>query len=104
MSTLAEAPAASPSALLSISLERAVPMFLDYLRSYRSCSPLSICSYAADLRHFQDFLAVRGPLLLPSEIARRIVVQFAVSLSRWSLVTVRRKLSCLLHIPGESGQ
>ncbi len=31
----------------------AVPMFLDYLRCYRSCSPLSIRTYAADLRCFQ---------------------------------------------------
>ena len=33
-----------------LSLEEAVPMFLEYLRTYRSCSPLSIASYRADLR------------------------------------------------------
>jgi site-specific recombinase XerD len=47
-----------------------VPMYLEYLRSYRSCSPLSIRSYAADLRYFQEFLAARGPLPPPSEITR----------------------------------
>ena len=41
-----------------LSLERAVPMFLDYLRSCRSCSPLSIRSYAADLQYLQ---APNGP-------------------------------------------
>ncbi len=96
MSTLTEARAAPvASAVSGLPLERAVPMFLDYLRSYRSCSPLSIRTYAADLRCFHTFLDTRGPLPMPSQITRATMVQFAVSLSRWSPVTVRRKLSCL---------
>jgi integrase/recombinase XerC len=96
MNTLAEAqPAPVAPAVPDLSLERAVPMFLEYLRGYRSCSPLSIRSYAADLRYFQEFLAARGPLPPPSRITRQTVVQFAVTLSHWSPVTVRRKLSCL---------
>ena len=96
MTLLTEAqPAPAGPTAPDLSLERAVPMFLEYLRGYRSCSPLSIRSYAADLRYFQDFLASRGPLPPPSEITRQTVVQFAVTLSHWSPVTVRRKLSCL---------
>jgi site-specific recombinase XerD len=96
MSPLTEARAAPIAPVVpGLSLERAVPMFLEYLRGYRSCSPLSIRSYAADLRYFQEFLAARGPIPPPSEITRQTVVQFAVTLSHWSPVTVRRKLSCL---------
>ncbi len=76
-------------------MQEAVPMFLEYLRGYRSCSPLSITSYTADLRYFTEFLSLRGPLPSPDQIDRQTLVQFAVSLSRWSPVTVRRKLSCL---------
>jgi site-specific recombinase XerD len=95
MTTLADVPVAAPPVLPPIPLEQAVPMFLEYLGGYRSCSPLSVKGYAADLRYFQEFLAARGPLPPPSEITRQTVVQFAVSLSHWSPVTVRRKLSCL---------
>jgi site-specific recombinase XerD len=96
MSTLTQARAAPVApASPGLSLERAVPMFLDYLGSYRSCSPLSIRTYTTDLRCFQAFLSARGPLPPPSQISRQIVVQFAVTLSGLSPVTVRRKLSCL---------
>ena len=96
MTPLTEARAAPVApAVPDLSLERAVPMFLEYLRGYRSCSPLSIRSYAADLRYFQEFLAARGPLPSLAEITRQTMVQFAVTLSHWSPVTVRRKLSCL---------
>ena len=88
-------PTPTVCAIPALRPEQAVPMFLGYLRGYRSCSPLSIRSYAADLRYFQDFLAARGPLPPPAEITRQTVVQFAVTLSHWSPVTVRRKLSCL---------
>ena len=36
MTTLAEVPASAPPATASIALEQAVPMFLEYLRSYRA--------------------------------------------------------------------
>jgi site-specific recombinase XerD len=99
MTTLAEtqaAPGAPQTTTGSgLTLEQAGSMWLDYLHSYRSCSPLSIQGYRTDLRHFREFLSARGPLPSPSEITRQIVVQYAVGLSRWSPVTVRKKLSCL---------
>ena len=83
-----------------LTLEQAGSMWLDYLRSYRSCSPLSVEGYRTDLRHFREFLSARGPLPLPSQITRQTVVQYAVGLSHWSPVTVRKKLSCLSSLFG----
>jgi site-specific recombinase XerD len=77
-------------------LEQAAAMFLEYMRSYRSCSPLSVQAYRRDLRKFQQFLVSRpGPLPAPAAITRQLVIQYAVSLSHWSPVTVRSKLACL---------
>jgi hypothetical protein len=38
------------SAESELDLEQAVPMFLEYMRSYRSCAPLSVQAYRANLR------------------------------------------------------
>jgi len=100
MTTLAahEAAASPPRASTEsdLALEQAAAMFLEYLRSYRSCSPLSIQAYRATLRNFQQFLCSRpGPLPAPAAITRQLVIQYAVSLSHWSPVTVRSKLACL---------
>ena len=45
-------------------------------------------------------LPQRGPLPPPADITRQTVVQFAVSLSGLSPVTVRKKLSCLSSLFG----
>ena len=99
MTTLAQAEtarAAPPSTGNELPLEQAVPMFLEYMRSYRSCAPLSVQAYRANLRNFQQFLCSRpGPLPTPAAITRQLVIQYAVSLSHWSPVTVRSKLACL---------
>ena len=99
MTTLAQAEparAAPPSTENELPLEQAVPMFLEYLGSYRSCSPLSIQAYRRDLRKFQQFLVSRpGPLPAPAAITRQLVIQYGMSLSHWSPVTVRSKLACL---------
>jgi len=99
MTTLAQAeaaPAAPPSTGNELPLEQAVPMFLEYMRSYRSCAPLSVQAYRANLRNFQQFLSSRpGPLPTSAAITRQLVIQYAVSLSHWSPVTVRSKLACL---------
>jgi len=48
------------------------------------------------LRNFQQFLCSRpGPLPTSAAITRQLVIQYAVSLSHWSPVTVRSKLACL---------
>ncbi len=89
-------PPSRTSAKSDPDLEQAAAMFLDYLGSYRSCAPLSVQAYAANLRNFQQFLASRpGPLPAPGAITRQVVIQYAVSLSHWSPVTVRSKLACL---------
>jgi site-specific recombinase XerD len=99
MTTLAQAEtarAAPPSIENELPLEQAVAMFLEYMRSYRSCAPLSVQAYAATLRNFQQFLSSRpGPLPAPAAITRQLVIQYAVSLSHWSPITVRSKLACL---------
>jgi len=99
MTTLAQAEAARaapPSTGNELPLEQAVPMFLEYMRSYRSCSPLSLQAYRANLHNFQQFLSSRpGPLPTSAAITRQLVIQYAVSLSHWSPVTVRSKLACL---------
>ena len=79
-----------------LDFEQAVAMFLEYMRSYRSCAPLSVQAYAANLRNFQQFLCSRpGPLPTSAAITRQLVIQYAVSLSHWSPITVRSKLACL---------
>ncbi len=99
MTTLTQAetaPAAPPSTGNELPLEQAVPMFLEYLRSYRSCAPASVQAYATTLRNFQQFLSSQpGPLPAPAAITRQLVIQYAVSLSHWSPITVRSKLACL---------
>lgn len=93
-----DAPAAAPprGPDLALTMEQAVPMFLEYLRSYRSCSPLSVRAHSADLHQFQQFLLSRpGPVPTPSEITRQLVIQYAVTRSHLPPVTVRRKLACL---------
>jgi len=99
MTTLAQAEAARaapPSTGNELPLEQAVPMFLEYMRSYRSCAPLSVQAYRATLRTFQQFLSSRpGPLPAAAAITRQLVIQYAVSLSHWSPITVRSKLACL---------
>ena len=99
MTTLTQAEAARaapPSTGNELPLEQAVPMFLEYMRSYRSCSTLSLQAYRANLRNFQQFLSSRpGPLPTSAAITRQLVIQYAVSLSHWSPVTVRSKLACL---------
>jgi site-specific recombinase XerD len=99
MTILAQAEAARaapPSTGNELPLEQAVPMFLGYMRNYRSCAPLSVQAYAATLRNFQGFLSSRpGPLPAPVAITRQLVIQYAVSLSHWSPITVRSKLACL---------
>ena len=95
----AVAPPGGPD--LTLATEQAVPMFLEYLKSYRSCSPLSVRAYSADLRGFQQFLSSRpGPVPTPSEITRQLVIQYAVTLAHLSPVTVRKKLACLSSLFG----
>ena len=49
-----------------LSLEEAVAMFLEYLKGYRSCAPISVKAYRRDLRGFSEFLSQRlGQLPLP---------------------------------------
>jgi integrase/recombinase XerC len=99
MTTLAQAEAtraAPPSTGNELLLEQAVAMFLEYMRSYRSCAPLSVQAYRATLCNFQQFLSSRpGPLPAAAAITRQLVIQYAVSLSHWSPITVRSKLACL---------
>jgi len=79
-----------------LDFDSAVEQFLAYLGSYRSYSPLTVAAYKRDLALFREFLEKRfGGVPKPGQIARELVVQFALSLSGAAPLTVRRKLACL---------
>jgi len=79
-----------------ITFDEAVPIFLDYLKSYRAYSPMTIGAYDTDLRMFREFLAKRhGGVLALNEITREMIIQFGVSLKGAAPLTVRRKYACL---------
>jgi len=80
----------------SITFDEAMPMFLDYLKSYRAYSPMTIGAYDTDLRMFREFLERRcGSALALNEITRETIIQFGVSLKGAAPLTVRRKYACL---------
>ena len=86
---------ATPDAIQAgtLSFEEAVAMFLEYLKGYRSCAPISVKAYRRDLRAFSEFLSQRlGQAPSPDQITRQQVMQFAVSLADRAPLTVRRKL------------
>jgi site-specific recombinase XerD len=95
--TLATAIEEKPeSAERSVTLDEAAPMFLDYLKSYRAYSPMTIGAYDTDLRMFKEFLQKRcGVLPALDEITREMIIQFGVSLKGAAPLTVRRKYACL---------
>jgi site-specific recombinase XerD len=77
----------------ALSFEQAVTMFLDYLKSYRSCVAVSVNAYGRDLRQFQQFLSpMQERVPPPASISRQQVMQFAVGLSHLAPLSVRRKL------------
>ena len=80
----------------AISFDKAVPLFLDYLKSYRAYSPMTIGAYDTDLRMFKEFLERRcGSAIALNEITREMIIQFGVSLKGAAPLTVRRKYACL---------
>ena len=80
----------------SLDFDSAVGLFIEYLRTYRGYSNLTVTSYGTDLRQFREFLQRRlGRLPAPDEIERETVVQFAASLAGKAAWTVRRKIACL---------
>jgi site-specific recombinase XerD len=86
-----EAPAQS-----SLDFDSAVDLFIEYLRTYRGYSDLTVRAYQTDLRQFREFLGKRqGRVPAPDEIQRETVVQFAASLAGKAAWTVRRKIACL---------
>jgi len=88
----AEAAAPQPS----LDFDSAVDLFIEYLRTYRGYSTLTVSSYGTDLRQFREFLVRRlGRVPSPGEIERETIVQFAASLAGKAAWTVRRKIACL---------
>jgi len=84
-----------------LSLAEAVPVFLEYLKSYRSCAAVSVRAYGRDLRGFQEFLAKNlDEVPSPGQITRQQVMQFAMSLSHLAPISVRRKLAALASFFG----
>jgi site-specific recombinase XerD len=80
----------------SLSFEEAVAMFLEYLRSYRSCVAVSVQAYGRDLHSFAQFLTQSLGQVPPSDqITRQQVMQFAVGLTHLAPLSVRRKLWAL---------
>ena len=79
----------------SISFEDALLQFLNYLTAYRSYSALTVQSYRCDLRQFREYLENQhGRLPNPGEINREQIIHYAVSMSDFAPLTVRRKLAC----------
>jgi integrase/recombinase XerC len=73
-----------------------IDQFLDYQRSYRNHSPLTVSTYRCDLRQFCQWLKGRvGHLPEPSAITRELVMQYAVTLSGRAAATVCRKITVL---------
>jgi len=70
--------------------------FLEYQRSYRSHSPLTVSTYRCDLNQFCRWLKGRlGHLPEPAVITRELVMQYAVTLSGRAAATVCRKITVL---------
>jgi len=77
-------------------LEDRIERFLEYQRSYRSHSPLTVSTYRCDLSQFRRWLVGRsGHLPEPSAITRELVMQYAVTLSGRAPATVCRKITVL---------
>jgi site-specific recombinase XerD len=77
-------------------LTRKIDQFLDYQKSYRSHSPLTVSTYRCDLGQFCNWLNSRlGHLPEPAGITRELVMQYAVTLSGRAAATVCRKITVL---------
>ena len=75
--------------------EEATAAFLDYLASYRGCSPHTVKAYARDLRAFREFAAQHHGVECPGEVGREMVLGFALSLRGQAPLTIRRKLTAM---------
>ena len=79
-----------------LDFDSAVSLFIEYVRTYRGYSDLTVRAYQTDLRQFREFLVRRlGRVPSPGEIERETIVQFAASLAGKAAWTVRRKIACL---------
>jgi len=77
-------------------LEKAMARFLDYQRSYRGHSRLTISTYRCDLSQFCLWLKGRfGDLPEPASITRELVMQWTVTLAGLAPASVCRKVSVL---------
>jgi len=77
-------------------LEDKTEQFLDYQRSYRSHSPLTVSTYRCDLGQFRRWLMGRvGRLPESASITRELVMQWTVTLAGLAPATVCRKVSVL---------
>jgi site-specific recombinase XerD len=77
-------------------LTRKIEQFLEYQRSYRSHSPLSVSTYRCDLGQFCNWLNSRpGQLPEPAAITRELVMQWTVTLAGLAPASVCRKVSVL---------
>jgi integrase/recombinase XerC len=80
----------------SPSFQEAVAMFIDYLRGYRNCAPVSVKAYSRDIQSFAQFFAQSpGGVPPPAQITRQQVMQFAVGLTHLAPLSVRRRLWAL---------
>ena len=79
-----------------LDFDSAVNLFVEYVRTYRGYSDLTVRAYQTDLRQFREFLVRRlGRVPSPGEIERETIVQFAAGLAGKAAWTVRRKIACL---------
>jgi site-specific recombinase XerD len=76
--------------------EDKIEQFLEYQRSYRSHSPLTVSTYRCDLSQFCQWLKRRlGHLPEPNAVTRELVMQWTVTLAGLAPASVCRKVSVL---------
>lgn len=73
----------------------ALAAFVDYLSSYRGCSPHTVKAYARDVRAFQGFVEEHHGIGSPGQVQREMVVRYALGLRGDAPITVRRKLTAI---------
>ena len=76
--------------------EDKIEQFLEYQRSYRSHSPLTVSTYRCDLGQFCSWLLGRlGRLPEPNAVTRELIMQWTVTLAGLAPASVCRKVSVL---------
>lgn len=75
--------------------QRQARRFLEYLATYRRCSPATQSAYAADLRCFLQWWDATSPPPDLSRLDQRLLMRYVTGLAHLSANTIRRRLHAL---------